>query len=127
MNLNQIEQAFGQILAAARSEPIEWPNRTLNNPPKPYLSVQHVPTIRQAEVGGGGTWRGFFTVTVVAERNEFTTEANTLAEAVASVVTVGQRIPCGGGVLTINKPPEPQAPYADGPDWRVPVRIDYNS
>lgn len=129
MTLNEIETALGQRLATmAACPPIVWPNRKAD-PARPYLSVQHVPVGRQNIALAGGAVRitGFVVVTVVTEIDGFTTEANTIAQAVIDRFPAGLRIPAGRGHVVIRQEPEPITPFRDGDDWRQPVRIPYGA
>lgn len=123
----EIENALGQQLAAMSGAPtIVWPNQDAN-PARPFILFQHVPVTRTDATldGVGETARGYVLATVVAARDGFATAANTLAAQIMAQFPYGLRLAMTVGEITISKPPEALAGYRDGPDWRVPTRIDY--
>jgi hypothetical protein len=127
MTFDQIETALGQHLAAMPScPPIAWPNKDAN-PARPFLAVQHVPTLRAARQiqGNGYIGEGFMMVTVVAARDTFAGPASVIAQALINRFPQGLRLLAGAGRVLIHKPAEPMPAFRDGPDWRQPVRIAY--
>jgi hypothetical protein len=71
---------------------------------------------------------GFAQVTIVAEVDKFSTSAVRLADDVAARFPMGLRLNVsGGGVIVIIQPPSVLQGFRDGPDWRVPVRIEYEA
>lgn len=127
--LNYIEAAFGQRLTGITPAPtVVWPNKfPATMPPRPFLSVQHVPTENESRAlnGGGEVQRGYFMVTVVAERDKFTTQANTLADAVKARLPKGLTLAAGTRKMRVWRPAQMVAGFVDGSDWRQPVRVDY--
>lgn len=130
MNHAAIENALGQRLAAMASvPPIVWPAKDAI-PAKPYLVFQHAATSKTDPTMQGELEisDGVATVTVVTTIGAFATEANEIADAVASHFPKGLRLAIiGGGSIVITKPSETTQPFRDGPDWRQPVRINYTS
>lgn len=126
--LNDIETAFGQRLASAPAiAPIVWPNRA-SAPGKPYLAVQHVPTSTDSNAisgTGGEVERGYFVVTIVTASNEFSTLANTTAQAVKARFPMGLTLTAGGRVMRFWRPAQMLPAFPDGSDWRLPVRLNY--
>lgn len=126
-NLAAIEEAFGRHLSSPTIAPIVWPNKAAE-PAKPYLAVQHVPVARDSRAiagNGGMVERGYFTITVVAASNTFTTAANGKADEVAARFPMGLKLACGPRFLRIARPPQMLTGYPDEADWRQPVRVDY--
>jgi hypothetical protein len=130
VTLSGIETALGQALEAIpQVERVAWPNRT-SDPARPFVMFQHVPTIwDDRTVTGGMTYaEGFVTVTVVIAQNQFTGPANTLADQIIAAFPKGRRISIGGGsVLVVTKPVAPALGLPDMADWRLPLRIDYQT
>lgn len=129
MTPTEIENALGQRLKAMTDvPPIAWPNRDAN-PARPFLHFQHVPVGRTDQTldGAGEVASGYVTITVVSEQGEFANPANDLAAMVMAQFPYGLELVAGSGVITVMKPPEEQAPFKDGADWRQPVRIDYEA
>lgn len=127
MTPDDIETALGQRLAAiSPAQTTVWQNSD-ENPARPFLFFQHVPLSRtDATLDGlGETQIGYVDVAVVIDRNTFTTPANIIAAAVMAQFAYGLSLAAGTGRITINKPPEVLRGYRDGPDWRLPVRINY--
>ncbi|WRH62038.1 MAG: phage tail terminator-like protein [Fuscovulum sp.] len=126
-NLNAIETAIGQRLATPAILPIVYPNKAAS-PAKPYAVLQHVPTMRDSKAisgDGGVIERGYFTITVVAPSNTFSTVANGKADEIAARFPMGFKLAVNGRILTVTKPASPMTPYPDGSDWRQPIRVDY--
>jgi hypothetical protein len=98
-------------------------------PLRPYLVLDVVPVSRTDNTlrGGLAIRRGFLQVTVVTEAGSYAFDALTIAAEVEEAFTYGLRLPAGGGEIVITKPPETGQGFRDGPDWRVPVRVDYEA
>lgn len=123
----EIEIELGKYLAAMDGVPaIAWQNKDID-PARPFLATDHVPGSRTDPTldGEGETVTGQFMVYVVIERGKFTKAANALADKVLQRFKYGTLISLSIGGILIVKPPEVLTGYRDGPDWRVPVRIDY--
>lgn len=130
MTLNEIETALGQHLAGmADCPPIAWGNKSADNA-LPYLRTLHQPVTRidptpDCSIPEDKT--GIWLVTVVTESDMFTTEANTIAEAVAQRFRAGTRLDAGSGKVLIDRG-EPVAGFHDeANNWAVPVRINYQT
>jgi len=122
-----IETALGQHLATMASVPtIAWQNKNLD-PARPFLVADHIPVGRTDPTidGYGETVIGQYRVTVVINGDGFTTAANALADNIMVRFKYMTLINFADGDILITKPPEVLPGYRDGPDWRVPVRIDY--
>ena len=125
----QIEQAIGERLKATPGIPdIVWQNQDAN-PERPFVFMQHVPTARSDVTGDGGGEQatGYFTATVVIAENQYTTPALVIAEAIMAQFPYTLKISAGSGNVSIYQPPHTENGFRDGPDWRVPVRIDYQT
>lgn len=126
----EIEEALGKWLAETPTItpmiPIAWQNKNIN-PARPFFAADHVPTGRVDPTldGEGETVTGQFMVYAVIEGGKFTKPALILADKVLQRFKYGTLISLSIGGILIVKPPEVLTGYKDGPDWRVPVRIDY--
>jgi len=123
-DLQTIETAFGQALAAVSGIPaIAWPNRT-SEPDRPFVLFDHVPTVWDNVTVDASETRaeGFVLVSVCVAQGVFTTPAITQAKAIQDAFPVGRRL---GGVCVTQV--QPQQGFFDGAGWRQPVRIDYRS
>ena len=119
----QILQAFGQRLETLPQAPtIVWPDQDAN-PARPYLTVQHVPAIRDfPDLAGRVLWQtGYFSVVIVMSAGDFAGQANTIAGAIMEHFPKTLRF--GGLLITGSRLAAPG--YTDGTDYRLPVRIDY--
>lgn len=133
MTFGDIETALGQRLhALSPSYPIAWLNKDYD--PKaanavPYIEFAHIPTARtDASIDGSLTVQsGIALLTVVTARDAFSTQGNTIANAVAALFPYGLRIPVTGGTVMITKPADPVAGFGDGVYWRQPVRVNYRT
>jgi hypothetical protein len=131
MNESAIENALGQRLATLTpARPIVWPNKDAPaGIAKPYMIFDPVRVGRtDATIAGGAAIaRGYVVVTVVAPVDAFSGPALTVADGIAALFPYGLRISSAAGRITIIKPPEILRAFRDGPDWRQPVRIDYEA
>lgn len=126
----QIEQAIGQRLQGTAGIPnIVWQNEDDGGATRPFVFMQHVPTARSDVTGDGGGEQatGYVTATVVIGGNQYTTPALEIAEAIMAQFPYTLKIPAGSGNVSIYQPPHTEKGFPDGPDWRVPVRIDYQT
>jgi hypothetical protein len=105
---------------------IAWQNKDID-PARPFLAADHVPGSRTDPTldGTAETVTGQFMVYVVINGGTFTKPANLLADKVMQRFKYRTLISLAEGGILIVKPPEALPGYRDGPDWRVPVRIDY--
>lgn len=127
ISLEKIETAINQYLAGMVGAPtIAWPNKDAN-PTRPFLTIDHMPGSRDDPTldGTGETVTGQIHISAVVQENQFTTLANALADKVMSRFAYKTRITFADGVILVTKPPEALPGYKDGPDYRVPVRVDY--
>ena len=133
MNTKDIRRALAQrlrTLHVAGSLEVILENRD-SIPPRPYIVMQLVPTGRADETMKGTpsqvTETGFMTATVVAESGEFAEAADEIADTICALFPKALRIEATSGMVTIMKPAETLQGFSDGPDWRLPVRIDYEA
>jgi hypothetical protein len=96
---------------------------------RPYASVQivRVSTTTPTMAGLAKLHRGYVIVTAVTDFGGFTDDGMEIADAVAAAFPMARRLTAGDGQVTITKPPETLQGFRDGPDWRQPVRIDYQA
>lgn len=139
MTLNEIETALGQHLEGMTNcPPIAWGNKTppwdmpgASGPkPKPHLRTLHQPVTRIDPTPDGSIPEdktGIWLVTVVAESDMFTTEANTIAEAVAQRFRAGTRLDAGSGNVLIDRGEPVPGFHDDANNWVAPVRINYQT
>lgn len=130
MTLDEIETALGQHLEAMIDcPPIAWGNKDADHA-MPYLRVLNQPVSRVDPTPDGSIPEdktGILLVTVVTESDTFTTEANTLAEAIAQRFRAGTRIAAGTGNVLIDRA-EPVAGFLDAANnWAMPVRMNYRT
>lgn len=130
MNEADIANAIGQRLAASPSlGTIVWENKDAT-PARPYLQFEVVRVNRRELTlsAGAPVSRGYVLVTIVADIDKFATSATQKADDVAARFPFGQRLDIsGGGQIVVISPPSVLQGFRDGPDWRVPVRIDYEA
>lgn len=130
MNEASIANALGQRLAAAPSlGTIVFENKDAT-PARPYLQFEVVRVNRRDETidGTAPISLGFVLVTIVSDVDKFATGATQIADSVAARFPKGLRLNVsGGGVIVIIQPPSVLQGFRDGPDWRVPVRIEYEA
>ena len=95
-------------------------------PNKPYLILDLVPMekFRRGLGNARKVSRGFVQVTVVTETNEPVVDSMAIGTSVAAVFPKGLR---ETDELLILQEPVVEKGYRDGPDWRTPVRIDYEA
>ncbi len=126
--MNAIEQAIGQYLAAMPNcPPIAWPNRDFT-PNGTYIEFRHAPNERiDNTIDAIGAYQtGLFLLTVVSDKNKFTTASNALASRIMDRFPKGLRIDAGdSGTVMIYAPPSPGSGFPDGAYWRQPVTIPY--
>ncbi len=127
MTFNEIEAAIGKHLADMTDcPPIAWPNKDFT-PAGTYLEFRHAPNERRDDtISGGYAYQiGIALVTVVTARDGFTSEANTIAQAVADRFPKALRLTAGSGKVVINAPASPGSGFVDGVYWRQPIVINY--
>jgi len=130
MNEADIASAIGQRLADAPAiAPIVWENKDAN-PPRPYLRFELVRVDRRSLTiaAGNPVSRGYAVITVVTAVDQFSRPAEVLADLVAARFPFGLRLSItGGGTLVVISPASVLQGFRDGPDWRLPVRVDYEA
>ena len=123
-DLQQIETAFGQALAAVSGvTAIAWPNRT-SDPARPFVLFDHQPTAWLNATVDASEVRatGYVVASVCVTHGGFNTASNALAQAIIDAFPNGRRL--GGVCITAGRPlPD----YFDGVGLRRPVRIEYRS
>ena len=125
-----IANALAQRLAELPSlGVIVWENKDATTP-RPYLEFEVVRVDRRELTlsKGAAVSRGYVLVTIVDDVDKFSTSATTKADEVAARFPFGDRIDIsGGGKIVVISPPSVLQGFREGPDWRVPVRIDYEA
>lgn len=98
-------------------------------PARPYIVLEIVRVSKTDATldGAQPIHRGFLQATVVSDTDAWANTGLDIAEEVAAVFPYGQRFAAGGGEITIKKPPQVEQAFRDGPDWRTPVRVDYEA
>ena len=109
--------------------PILWENQDKpDTMTRPYLAVQMVRVSRRTPSmnGQGNTSsRGFMQVTVVADLDQFSGPAETIADSIAAHFPKALPLTDASGKVTILDAPNILPAMRDGPDWRVNVQIDF--
>jgi hypothetical protein len=109
--------------------PIAWENKDADYP-RPYIRFEVV-RVNRRELNiapGNPVSRGYAVLTIVADVDTFATPANALADQVAERFPFGLRLAIPeGGTLVVISPASVLQGFRDGPDWRVPVRVDYEA
>ena len=130
MTLNEIETALGQHLEGmSNCPPIAWGSKSADHA-LPYLRTLHSPVTRiqpTVDCSVPEDKTGIWLVTVVAESDMFTTEANTIAEAVAQRFKAGTRLDAGSGKVLIDRAQPVDGFHDEANNWAVPVRINYKT
>lgn len=130
MNIGDIESALGQHLAdMVDVPPIAWANKSANLE-KPYLTTLHAPVSQINPTLDGSVAvdsLGLWLVTVVAEGNAFTTQANAVAQSIADHYRQGGRIAGTGGTVLIERVAIVGGFHDQAENWNVPVRISYRT
>lgn len=117
-----------RLVEALPSRTIVLENRD-SIPARPYVVVEVV-RISKTDATLNGVQpihRGFLQATVVSDTDAFANDALAVAEEVAAVFPYTERFAAGSGQITIWKPPQVEQAFRDGPDWRTPVRVDYEA
>lgn len=129
MTEEDISDALGQRLVyTLPTTTVIFENRD-GVPAKPYIATEvvRVSTTDDTLRGGFKISRGYLQATVVIEAGTFANPALRLAQEVSAAFPYGDRIAIPNGTILITKPPAVGQGFRDGPDWRVPVRIDYEA
>jgi hypothetical protein len=129
MTEEDISNALGQrLVAVLPATTVVFENRD-GLPANPYVAAEdvRVSTTDDTLTGGFKISRGFLQATVVTEAGIFANPALQIADEIAAGFNYGDRISITDGVILITKPPAIGQGFRDGPDWRVPVRIDYEA
>jgi|GEM_PF-2170926 len=127
MTLNEIETAFGQHLLKIEDAPeIAWPNKDFT-PSGTYIEFRHLPNeaVDDTVTGGMEFQLGLVLMSVVTKSHEYTTEANTIAQAVKKQFPKGLRLSGLNGSLVINRPVSFGTSFQDGAYFRIPVTASY--
>lgn len=129
MTEQDIADALGQRLVYVLPQwTVVFENRD-TIPAKPYVAAEivRVTTTDDTLRGGFKISRGFLQATVVTEAGGFDREALRIADCLAARILYGTRVDIADGTILITKPPAIGQGFRDGPDWRLPVRIDYEA
>ncbi len=128
MNERDIAVALQQRLAMQEIAPLAFENHNAA-PARPFIFVQHVPTVATArDVAGGSLERqGYMAATIVVPEGEFATGAMGIAIAIELLFPVGLRLTIDGGVVTIPRPVQQRTGFQDGQDYRLPVQVYYEA
>lgn len=107
-----------------------WPNVDPQGPvTRPFFEVQFPAQNRNGEFLSADVTRetGRIAVVIVTEAGGGEDAANDYAEAVSDLFAQALRLPLTGGEITIEQPADIRAGFRDGPDWRVPVIIQFSA
>ena len=129
MKKSDISKALGRRISDVNlGYPLAWENKNFGDK-RPFLVFELVPISSQDNTLAGGfeIHRGFMQISVVAELNKFSNDADDIADEVAALFPKALKIPITGGTITIIAPAFIGQGYRDGSDWRVPVRVDYEA
>jgi hypothetical protein len=127
INHGDIENAFGQRLAAMTDcPPVAWENRDMDEA-RPLLIVTHNPVSRIDPTSAGGMVQqsGFFEVSILTAWGEFKTASNALADQIINRFPKALRLALSNGGQLVILSAQPMVGYRDGVDYRQPVRIGY--
>ena len=129
MTEGEISEALCRRLVEALPQYSVLQENRDNLPAQPYLitEIVRVSKTDATLAGGKPVHRGYLQVTVVSETDAFNAEGLAIAEEAAAVFPYALRIPAGDGEIVIQKPPQVEQAFRDGPDWRTPVRVDYEA
>lgn len=126
--MNGIEKAVGQHLTGMPDcPPVAWPNKDFT-PNGTYIEFRHAPNERiDNTIDAVGAYQtGLFLLTVVSEKNKFTTASNAIAKKVADRFAKATRLDAGeDGTVVISAPPSPGTGFPDSGYWRQPITIPY--
>lgn len=147
ITLAQIDQAICEAVtsvsavAALGDARLAFPD-IVSDPPRPFVLIDHVPTewTDRTVTGGSTVASGYVDASVVfslipganipaVNARSSRPSANDLADAIIAAFPKGRRIDVGFWCLVISEPSKPVARggFKDGADWRVPVRITYQT
>ncbi len=126
MKPSEILNALGQHLTGMPDcPPVIWPNKKQDPlPAKPYLVLQMAsrrrvdPTLN----GTSGNWVGTLSITVVWEKNTYSTQPDDLAENIRARF---EKAVNAGGVRIFHS--EALVGFPTDTDFRVPVSIDWTT
>lgn len=129
MTEEDISDALGQALVAGMPQYTVVVENRDSVPAKPYIAFEivRVSTTDDTLRGGFKISRGFMQATVVAEAGEFANPSLRIADLIAAGFPYGTRLTIPDGTVLITKPPAVGQGFRDGPDWRTPVRVDYEA
>ncbi|AZV00275.1 phage tail terminator-like protein [Paracoccus kondratievae] len=133
------EAALKARLATLAGIPKAWPNQDFDLPPVPgdaaaryawaYLACEIIrtgtsDTTLNAEAP---VVTGRLIATAVTLKGTGEARANEIAEQVAALFPMGERIAVSGFVTQITQPPHIREGMGDGAYWRVPVSIPFQT
>ena len=107
-----------------------WPNVDPQGPvERPFFEVQFPAQNRNGDFLSADVTRetGRMAIVIVTEAGTGEDAASDYAEAVSDLFPQALRIPFTGGEITIEQPADIRGGFRDGPDWRVPVIVQYSA
>ena len=107
-----------------------WPNVDPQGPvSRPFFEVQFPAQNRNGDYLSADVVRetGSMAVIVVVSGGTGEDAANDYAEAVSDLFPQSLRIAFTNGEITIEQPVDIRGGFRDGPDWRVPVIVQYSA
>ena len=129
MNQQDIESVLNSRLVALNlGLPVAFENVDYSGD-KPYISTQIVViSTRNTDVTATKeVTRGKYSLTLVSQTGSGRLLNNTTGESIKTGFPAGLTLIAASGKLIVMKPPEIREGFRDGPDWRVPVIVDYNA
>ena len=131
MKRKDINNAFKERLATGGPNlSVTWPNIDPQGPvERPFFEVQFPAQNRNGDFISADVTRetGRMAVVIVTEAGTGEDAASDYAEAVSDLFPQALRIPFTGGEITIEQPADIRGGFRDGPDWRVPVIVQYSA
>jgi hypothetical protein len=125
----QISEALCRRLVEALTDYTVVQENRDSLPAPPYLvtEIVRVSKTDATLTGVKPVHRGYLQVSVISETDVFNDQGLRIAEEAAAVYPYPLRIAAGDGEIVITKPPQVEQAFRDGPDWRTPVRVDYEA
>lgn len=125
MTDDEIYSAFADRLVDTTFDIKIVPPNMDDEPRKPYLLIDIVPTRRDNRSLSGGVEvaEGFCQITLVSETDEDIVAVKQKAQEIAAIYPHRLRL----GNLLLTDPVMVERGYRDGPDWRTPIRINYRA
>lgn len=116
------------LIAGAPSVDFVWPNVRAEFD-RTYVTTSFTVQSRVDNSLKGGDHilreNGLVVLVVVTETNQGEDEANDLAQDLADLFPMGEKIGITDGEITISRAPAIRGGFKDGSEWRVPVEIPY--